>query len=287
MGKYLVTGATGNIGQYVVSELFHLNKEVKAAVHDLEKAKKHFNEQNVSLVKFDFLDSSTYKEALDGVEGLFLVRPPSLANPERDMLPFLQAAKKKGIKKIVFISLLGVEKNPVVPHRQIEKMLRELDVPYCFLRPSFFMQNLNTNHREEIEQRNELFIPAGKSKTSFIDTRDIARVAAIVLISEKYNNEAFTLTGKVAIDYYEVANIMTEVLGREIHYKNPGLLRFRKERINRGTPRTFATVMMFLYLMTKLGTAKDITLDLEKLLGREPISFKQYVIDHKEYWVSK
>ena len=284
MGIFLVTGATGNIGQYVVGELIHLNKEVRAAVHNLERGSETFKDSSVSLIKFDFLDSSTYENALDGVEGIFLMRPPSLANPERDMLPFLQVAKKKGVKKIVFISLLGVEKNPVVPHRKIEKMLRELGVPYCFLRPSFFMQNLNTNHREEIKQRNELFIPAGKSKTSFIDTRDIGRVAAITLINEKYNNKAFTLTGKVAINYYEVADIMTEVLGRKILYKNPGLLRFRKERINRGTPKAFATVMMFLYLMTKLGTAKEITHDLEKLLGREPISFKQYVIDHKENW---
>lgn len=284
MSKYLVTGATGNIGKYVVNELINLNKEVRAAVHNLERASETFKASNVSLIKFDFLDSSTYENALDGVEGIFLMRPPSLANPERDMLPFLQVAKKKGVKKIVFISLLGVEKNPVVPHRKIEKMLRELGVPYCFLRPSFFMQNLNTNHREEIKQRNELFIPAGKSKTSFIDTRDIGRVAAITLINEKYNYKAFTLTGNVAINYYEVADIMTEVLGRKILYKNPGLLRFRKERINRGTPKAFATVMMFLYLMTKLGTAKEITHDLEKLLGREPISFKQYVIDHKENW---
>ena len=42
--------------------------------------------------------------------------------------------------------------------------------------------------------------------------------------------------------------------------------------------------MTLLYLMTKLGTAKDITYDLEKVIGREPISFKQYVIDHKDCW---
>ena len=284
MDKYLVTGATGNIGQYVVSELVNLNKEVKAAVHNLEKSREIFEGKSISLVKFDFLDSSTYEKALDGVEGIFLMRPPSLANPERDMLPFLQTAKKQGVKKIVFVSLLGVEKNPVVPHRKIERMLRELGVAYCFLRPSFFMQNLNTNHREEIQQRDELFIPAGKSRTSFIDTRDIARVAAVVLINENYNNQAFTLTGNVAINYYEVADVMSEVLGRKIQYKNPGLLKFRKERVIRGTPKAFATVMMFLYLMTKLGTAKDITNDLKTLLGREPISFKQYVTDYKEWW---
>lgn len=213
------------------------------------------------------------------------MRPPNLANPQRDMLPFLQAAKKNGIKKIVFISLLGVEKNPVVPHRKIESMIKELGFTYVFLRPSFFMQNLNTNHKEEIKERNELFIPAGKSRTSFIDTRDIGKVAAITLIEEKYKNQGITLTGKVAIDYYEVADTMSKVLGRKIEYKNPGLLKFRQERIKRGTPKEFANVMMFLYLMTKLGTAKSITNDLEKIIGAEPISFERYVMDHKKCWM--
>lgn len=164
-------------------------------------------------------------------------------------------------------------------------MIKKLDIPYVFLRPSFFMQNLNTNHREEIKERNELYIPAGSSKTSFIDTRDIARTAAISLIDEKYTNTTLTLTGKKAIDYYEVSRILSDVLKKEITYKDPSLYRFRKDRIKRGTSKGFATVMTLLYLMTKLGTAKDVTYDLEKIIGRAPISFKQYAIDHKNYWI--
>ncbi|WP_034551260.1 SDR family oxidoreductase [Carnobacterium funditum] len=286
MDKYLVTGASGNIGRYVVDELISFKKSVKIAVHDREKGDKLFKEkENTELVEFDFLDMKTFKEALEGVSAIFLVRPPKLAKPQRDMLPFLEAAKKMGIEKIVFVSLLGVEKNPIVPHKKIEDMIKKLNIPYVFLRPSFFMQNLNTNHREEIQERNELYIPAGSSKTSFIDTRDIARAAAISLVDETYTNTALTLTGKKAIDYYEVSKILSDVLNREITYKNPTLLGFRKDRIRRGTPKGFATVMMLLYLMTKLGTAKDVTHDLEKIIGREPISFKQYAIDHKDYWI--
>ncbi|OJF90645.1 SDR family oxidoreductase [Alkalibacterium sp. 20] len=285
MDKYLVTGASGNIGQYVVDELLTFKKDIKAAVHNIEKAKNLFKDkENVEVVKFDFLDKKTFGKALEGVRAIFLVRPPNLAEPQKDMLPFLEAAKGKGIEKIVFISLLGVEKNPIVPHRKIETIIKNLSIPYVFLRPSFFMQNLNTNHREEIKERDELYIPAGKSKTSFIDTRDIARAAAISLIEDKYKNTAITLTGKEAINYDEVSKTLSEVLERNIEYKNPSLLKFRKERVKRGTPKEFANVMMLLYLMTKLGTAKDITYDLEKIIGREPISFKQYVIDHKDYW---
>lgn len=286
MNKYLVTGASGNIGQYVVHELTMLKKDVKAAAYNLEKAEDLFKDKDgVEVVKFDFLDKKTFDDALEGVRAIFLVRPPNLASPEKDMLPFLQVAKEKGIEKIVFVSLLGVEKNPIVPHRKIENMIRDLKIPYVFLRPSFFMQNLNTNHREEIQQRDELYIPAGRSKTSFIDTRDIAKAAAISLVHDKYKDVGITLTGKEAIDYWQVSNILSQVLGRKITYKNPSLLSFRKERIKRGTPKAFANVMTLLYLMTKLGTAKDITDDLEKLIGREPISFKQYAIDHKDNWI--
>ncbi|OLS03146.1 SDR family oxidoreductase [Tissierella creatinophila] len=286
MDKYLITGATGNIGMYVVEELLSLEKHVKLAVHDVKKAKEKFTDkENIELVKFDFLDDKTFEDALEGIKGIFLVRPPELEHPNKDMLPFLEAAKEKGVEKIVFVSLLGVEKNPIVPHRKIESMIKVLGIPYVFLRPSFFMQNLNTNHREEIRDRDELYIPAGKSKTSFIDTRDIARAAAISLIDEKYRNTAITLTGKRAIDYYEIAKTMSEMLERKIEYKNPSLLKFRKERIKRGTPKEFANVMSILYLTTKLGIAKDINYDLEKIIGREPISFRQYVIDHKNYWI--
>lgn len=285
MDKYLITGGTGNIGKYVIDELLEMNRDIRVAVRDITQAEQVFKDKNVELVDFDFLDDMTFDNALEGIEGIFLMRPPNLANPEKDMFPFLHAAKEKGVKKIVFVSLLGVEKNPVVPHRKIENIIKELGINYVFLRPSFFMQNLNSNHREEIKERNELFIPAGKSKTSFIDTRDIAKAAAITLVEKKYKNQGITLTGKTAIDYYEVADIMSRVLDRKIEYKNPGLLKFRKERIKRGTPKEFANVMMFLYLMTKIGTAKSITDDLEKIVGKEPISFEGYVIDHKKYWI--
>lgn len=286
MSKYLITGASGNIGRYVVEELISSKKSIKIAVRDREKGNKQYkNKENVELVEFDFLDRKTFEEALKDVRAVFLVRPPELAKPKKDMFPFLEAAKKMGIKKIVFVSLLGVEKNPIVPHRKIENRIKKLNIPYVFLRPSFFMQNLNTTHRKEIKERSELYIPAGTSKTSFIDTRDVARAAAIVLMDEKYANIAFTLTGKKAIDYYEVSKILSNVLKKEIVYRDPSFYRFREDRIKRGTSKKFATVMTLLYLMTKLGTAKDITYDLEEIIGREPISFEEYVIDHKKYWI--
>jgi uncharacterized protein YbjT (DUF2867 family) len=285
MGKILVTGSTGNIGYYVLKELAAKDESFKAAVTNIDTSKNKLECINAEIVAFDFLKPQTFEAALKDVDRIFLVRPPKLANPKKDMLPFLVEAKSKGIKQIVFVSLLGVEKNPVVPHRKIEDLIRELQIPYTFLRPSFFMQNLSTTHKEDIKVRSELFIPVGKAKTSFIDTRDIASVAAVCLSESGHLNKAYTLTGSEALDYYEIGAVLSEVLGRKIEYKNPLTLKFRNTLIERGTEKSFANVMMMLYLMTKLGTAKLVTSETEKLLKRKPISFKQFAEDNKNCWL--
>ncbi len=100
MDKYLITGGTGNIGKYVIEELLKDNKDVKVAVRNIEQAEKIFKDKEVELVTFDFLDNSTFDYALEGVKAIFLMRPPNLANPEKDMLPFLESIKRKDIKKL-------------------------------------------------------------------------------------------------------------------------------------------------------------------------------------------
>lgn len=58
MDKYLITGASGNIGRHLVNELLEVNKSVKAAVHNNEKAKSLFKDkENLEIVHFDFFRS--------------------------------------------------------------------------------------------------------------------------------------------------------------------------------------------------------------------------------------
>ncbi len=283
-GSILVTGATGNIGYYVVQELAAKNENVKVALRIVEKDEATFTGLNVDLVEFDFLNVDTYENALKGVKKVFLIRPPQLAKPKNDMEPFITLLKQKKIEQIVFVSLMGVEKNPIVPHRKIEDMIRDSGIPYTFLRPGFFMQNLNTTHRDDILVRNELYMPVGKAKTSFIDTRDIASVASVCLTEEGHLRRNYTLTGNKAINYYEVGEILSKTLGRNIEYKNPNVLEFRKTLIKRGTKKEFANVMTMLYVLTRLGTAEKVTADVKDILKREPISFEQFVEDFQEDW---
>ncbi len=147
--KILVTGITGNVGNDVGKKLLEKGARVKAAVRNVEKVEKEGLE-GVEYVKFDFEDTTTYEETLKDVSKVFLMRPPQITDAKRQIKPFVEEAKKRGVEQIVFLSLMGIERNPIPPHYKVEKYIKESGVPYTFLRPSFFMQNLNSTHRDDI-----------------------------------------------------------------------------------------------------------------------------------------
>jgi len=288
MDKILITGVTGNLGQSTVKEILKCkDKDVKiiAAARDIEKAKEIFHKDNsLEFRAFDFKSNELMEKALEEIDKVLLIRPPAISQVKEYILPFIKIAKKKKIKQMVFLSLQGVEKNPIVPHYKIEKYIKEEGIPYTFLRPSFFMQNLSTTHRCEIKEKNEIFIPAGMGRTNFIDVRDIAEVAALVLTEKGHLNKAYELTGGRGYTYEEIANIMSVILKRNITYKNPSIFNFFLRKRKEGMATAKIVVMIGLYTVIKLGKANHKANCLKALLKRDPINFRRFVLDYKEVW---
>lgn len=279
----LITGATGNIGKEVINGLLDKGQAARGTAINSQDAQKI--PVGVQPVLFDFSNQQTYDPALEDVDKIFLMRPPQITDIEHTLNPFVDAAKSRGVSQIVFLSLLGVEDNPKVPHYAAEQHIIKSGIPFTFLRPSFFMQNLNTTHRQEIKEDDEIFIPVGTAKTSFIDAGDVGAVAARTLLELGHANKAYDLTGPEALDYYQVADILSEVLGRKITYKDPSLAAFvwRMWR-KRKTTLVFALVMAMLYNSTKKGLADVVTDQVDKILGRPPITFRQYAENNKSAW---
>jgi uncharacterized protein YbjT (DUF2867 family) len=280
----LVIGALGNAGTEVVKGLQARGRKVRAADIDEGKLRQRFGD-SVEAVHFDFFRPETYEATFRGVEKMFLMRPPHITDVKRYVFPAIDAAKRAGVKYVVFLSLIGVEKVKFVPHYQVEQYLKEVNLQTTFLRCSFFMQNLNTTHGQEIKERNEIFVPVGKAETSFIDVRDIGAVTAVALTEEGHAGRNYDLTGSERLDYWSVAQIMSEVLGRNITYRNPNPLSFLIETVRRGIPLRYAVVMLGLYTSTRLGMAELITDQVERLTRHKPITFRQYVQDYRNAWM--
>jgi len=274
--KVLVTGASGNVGSYVVKELLKMGENVVAAGTDIIKLQAMFGDK-IEVVEFDFTKSQTYDMALKEADRVFLMRPPHLGKPE-DLYPFIEAMKQHNIKLVSFLSLMGIENNTIPPHHKIEKYIEEIGVPFAHIRPGFFMQNVSGIHSAEIKEKDKIFIPAGKSKTSFIDATDIGLAIATVLHDPvKNKNTAHTITGPEALNYNQIAEILSRVTGRKITYDKPGYLKYRNYYIKkRGLDKVYVNVTVALYFMTRMGTAKDVTSEFYNLTGKHPRAFEDF-----------
>ncbi len=279
----LVTGAPGNVGTEVVRFLQKADAEFRIGAFNVESAREVFGD-DIEIVRFDFTQPETFRDAFADVTRLFLVRPPALSNVDRDIAPAVWAAVGAGVEQIVFLSIQGVENNPIVPHHKIEQLVLKTGVIYTFLRASFFMQNLTTTHRDEIRERNEIAVPVGNAKTSFIDARDIAAVACRALTEGGHANQKYTLTGSEALDYDEVADKLSVVLDRSIQYRRPSVFRFIRDQSREGRKFAQVLVMTALYTITRFGNARDVTGDVAQILDRQPITFAEFAHDHADVW---
>ncbi|WP_125760889.1 NmrA family NAD(P)-binding protein [Companilactobacillus hulinensis] len=285
--KILVIGGTGNIGFPLIEYLNQKNVEVVAGTHNVDKAAiKLAGLDNVEIRYFDFLDPESFENAMTGVNKVFFVRPPQLEKPKQDMLPFLTYIKQEQIQQLVFISLLGVEALPFMPHHTIEKMILNLNVPYTFIRPNYFMQNLNTTNQKDIYNDHDLFIPGGSSRTSFVDTRDVGEIAGITLLNNEYINQKIDITGPESLTYQEIAQIMSKILGVDYKYSRPSLLKFRKAMLQRGINKDFVNTLLTIYVIEQVGTltAMKVNDNAKNILGHSPRNIQTYIEDYQKYF---
>ncbi len=277
---YLVTGARGNVGKVVASELHRGGGDVRLGVRTPQ-------EGTADEVAFDFTDPSTWNEAFTGVHSMFLVRPPAIGNVKRDLLPAVAAARDAGVKHVVFLSLQGADRNKVVPHATVEKWLRESGLDWTFVRASFFHQNMSTTHAQEVRERNKILVPAGRGATAFVDAHDVGAVAAVAMKDpESHRGRAWTITGPRALTYGQVAETLTDELGRIIRYEKPGALRYiRHARRDMDMPWGMVAVTTAIYTTARLGMAAGLSDDVRTILGRDPIDFTEFAHRERDTWM--
>ena len=269
----LVTGATGTVGRPLVEALVAAGATVRAASRRPQPTSP--SPDGVEPVRFDLTDPTTWSEAFTGVETMFLLRPPQVANVRRDVAPALSAARAIGVRHVVLLSVQGAERLRVVPHARIESWLRASGMGWTFVRPSFFTQNLAQVHGSQVREHDELLVPAGHGRTAFVDAADVAAVCAAALLDPAaYAGRALTPTGEQALTYDEVAATLSEVTGRPVAYRAPGLLRYVRTARAWGMPAGMVAVTSVIYSTARLGLAASLTDDVLTVTGRRPATVR-------------
>jgi uncharacterized protein YbjT (DUF2867 family) len=277
----VVTGATGQVGGTVVEALAGKGFRIRAATREPGNYR---GGREVTPVKLDYHKPASIDPALAGADGLFLIALPLDSMAPEVLAPVINRAGKSGVKHIVLHSALGVDRHEEAPLRQVELYLMASGVPYTILRSNFFMDNFVTGSLAPmIKEKDGIFLPAGKGRTSFIATRDIAAVAAAAF-KQGLAGRDFNLTGPESLDHHQVAEIIGEAVGRTITYHPVSEEDFLVLSRERGLPEPAVRYLAGLYALVRDGRMARLTRDVFEVTGREPMHFGDFAAEHAGDW---
>jgi uncharacterized protein YbjT (DUF2867 family) len=278
--RILVTGANGNLGGAVVRALTSKDMTVIAAGTRPENMQMP---QGIDVCKIDYAQPETVAAALKDVDGLFLVAPPLDPEAPAKLNPVIDRAKAAGVRHVILNSALGVDQNDAAPLRVIEKHLMASGLEYTILRPNFFMENFSSGFLAPMIAQGGIFLAAGDAGTSFISIEDIAAVAAAAFERELFGAEC-NLTGPAALNHGQVANIISEVCGRQIQYHALTEEAMLQGARDQGMPEGAVQYMGILYGAVRSGWMAAVTDDVAEVTGRPAVTFGDFAQAHATVW---
>lgn len=232
---------------------------------------------------FDWADTSTYRPALDGVDRVFMVPPLATTDPMPMAGPFLEAARSAGVRRVVLLGALAVlhdSSGMDALYAAVRAMPQG-----TVLRPSGFMQNFTGDHplAVNLRERGELHTATGQGRLGWIDTADIAAVAAAALLDPVAPASEYILTGPESLNYAEAATVLTEITGRRIRQVDITVEAAARRHMAAGLPEKYAWQLATMDADISEGSEDRTTSTVYDLTGRQPRSFRDFVRAHSEW----
>lgn len=230
----------------------------------------------------NFNDSRSIADALDGVDRAFLLTNSS-DQAEAQQAGFVDVASRVGVKHIVKLSQWAADPDSPVRflryHAAVEWRIQESGMAYTFLRPNLFMQGLLA-FREPILAQGKFFAAAGEAKISAVDVRDIAAVAVAALTGEGHAGKTYDLTGPEALTHAEMAEKLSNALGRRIEFIDVPPEAMMESLLTIGLPRWQAEGLIEDYAHYRRGEASTIASGVQDATGTPPRSFDSFARDY-------
>jgi uncharacterized protein YbjT (DUF2867 family) len=281
--KILVTGATGRVGGALVQRLLESDVEIKAATRTPTAVGPAA--RRLEVVELDYDLTETWDAAVQWADRVFLVPPPFDPQADERLVPFLDWAVQSGTRHVVLLSAMGAEIRERMALRRVEERIERTGVAWTFLRSNVYMQNLARGFITRQIRREGVFrIPAGDGAVSFVDSRDVAAVAAAVLSGEDHFGRAYTLTGPEALTHGQAAALMADAAGRPVAYEPASDDDLRGWLGDAGWPADQAETFVRLFASIRAGDRAAVTPEAERLLGRAAVRFEEFARDHAGAW---
>lgn len=273
----LLTGGTGNIGRYLVQNLVDAGAKLRVLSRDPAKAQLP---EGVEVVPGDLADRDALSNALAGVDRAFLLSGGGQDTAVENNL--VELAQEHSLLHLVKLSAQEREDQPPAPHAAVEAAIKTSGVPYTFLRPTTFMQNMLWRLAPTVRTQNYFAVLDIDATIGMVDVRDIAATAAAILFQpDAHQNRAYVLTGPETLTYRQMEESMTEVLGRPIAVESMSTNALTVHLMNDvGFPQEMIPFLLSIERNLAAGWSAVVTDHVEQVTGNRPRSFKDFVLDY-------
>lgn len=279
----VVVGATGTVGKAVVRELLQASEAFAALVRDPSRAREVLGPR-VELREGDLARPETLRTAFAGADRVFLVAPliPELADLEANAV---DAAAASGIRRVVKLSTAGVARaGHALPrqyplHRRAEQHLESSGLAWTNLRPAPFMQN-TLAFAASVAADNVIRGAWGEGRMAYVDVRDVAAVAAHVLLTDGHDEAGYELTGPQALTVADVAEALSRATGRPVRYEDVAADAARSALRGHGPPDWFADAMVEVMAHVRAGGGGRVTDAVQQNLGRPARTYEAFAHEH-------
>jgi uncharacterized protein YbjT (DUF2867 family) len=274
----LVTGATGNVGRHLVSQLLREGARVRALTRNPKTAGLP---QEVEVVRGDLATPETLDDAVKGVDAVFLL----WRLPTADTAPAVVQHLAKHIRRIVFLSSSAirddVEKQPSVVarvHADIERSIENSAREWTFLRPDGFATNALWWWGPQIRRGDVVRWPYGAAAMTPIHEQDIAAVAVRALLDEGHHGKKYLLSGPESLTSSKQVEIIGAAISRPLRFEEIPAETARHALLA-VMPREIVEVLLAVLPRLTVGPA-PITNLVGQITGTQARTFREWASDH-------
>lgn len=283
---YIVTGASGHLGQ---ATLTHLTTTFKVPANSIIAVTRHpeklanWKAKGVDVRAGSFDDEAGLAAAFTGGKRLLLISTDSLDAPGKRLAQHqaaIRAAEKAGVEHVLYTSLQKADTSAVSfapDHVGTEQALAAAKLKgYTLLRNSWYFENIFYALPQALKSGTQ-YSAAGQGRIAHIARDDLARAAAAALASSKEGKFTYTLTGAKEYTTDEIAALVSKATGKPlavVHVPVEGLV---QGMIGAGLPDPLARVFASFDDNIARGGLAGVTGDYRALTGSEPVSFETWL----------
>lgn len=275
-----ITGATGQLGHYVIESLMKTvpASQIVAIVRNPAKAQA-LAAQGITVRQADYGDEAALTSALQGVEKLLLISSSEVGQRAPQHRNVINAAKAAGVKFIAYTSLLHADTSPLGladEHIETEKMLADSGIVYTLLRNGWYTENYLASAPAALEHG--VFTgAAGDGKIASATRADYAAAAARVISEAGHEGKVYELAGDSAWTLTQLAAELTKQSGKSVTYQNLSEADFAAALKSVGLPDGLADMLADSDVGASKGGLFDNSKTLSKLIGRPTTTLAESV----------